>query len=143
MTQPIFRLVENTFYLEDNFESSEDYRATQLLLKLLAEEKGYIEENYTFNFKYTSDEIYNNIRDMGKKLIYKDTEYHTYSCTGKKTELKRLEYKENQNLEDRFKMQRLYGDELPKYKDEDIEIDKYIVDDGMNLIYVIEVYEKS
>ena len=58
MTQPIFRLVENTFYLEDNFESSEDYRATQLLLKLLAEENGYIEENYTFNFKYTSDEIY-------------------------------------------------------------------------------------
>ena len=58
MTQPIFRLVENTFYLEDNFESSEDYRATQLLLKSLAEEKGYIEENYTFNFKFTSDEIY-------------------------------------------------------------------------------------
>ena len=58
MTQPIFRLVENTFYLEDNFESSEDYRATQLLLKLLAEEKGYIEENYTFNFKFISDEIY-------------------------------------------------------------------------------------
>ena len=58
MTQPIFRLVENIFYLEDNFESSEDYRATQLLLKLLAEEKGYIEENYTFNFKFTSDEIY-------------------------------------------------------------------------------------
>ena len=52
MIQPIFRLVENTFYLEDNFESSEDYRATQLLLKLLAE------ENYTFNFKFTSDEIY-------------------------------------------------------------------------------------
>ena len=58
MTQPIFRLVENTFYLEDNFESSEDYRATQLLLKSLAEEKGYIEEDYTFNFKFTSDEIY-------------------------------------------------------------------------------------
>ena len=58
MTQPIFRLVENTFYLEDNFESSEDYRATQLLLKSLAEEKGYTEENYTFNFKFTSDEIY-------------------------------------------------------------------------------------
>ena len=58
MTQPIFRLVENTFYLEDNFESSEDYRATQLLLKSLAEEKGYAEENYTFNFKFTSDEIY-------------------------------------------------------------------------------------
>ena len=57
MTQPIFRLVENTFYLEDNFESSEDFRATQLLLKLLAEENGYIEENYTFNFKFTSDEI--------------------------------------------------------------------------------------
>ncbi len=80
---------------------------------------------------------------MGKKLIYKDTEYHTYSCTGKKTELKRLEYKENQNLEERFKMQRLYGYELPKYKDEDIEIDKYIVNDGVNLIYVIEVYEKT
>jgi hypothetical protein len=48
---------------------------------------------------------------MEKKLIYKDTEYHTYSCIGKKTELKRLEYKENSNLEERFKMQRLYGDE--------------------------------
>ena len=58
MIQPIFRLVENTFYLENNFESSEDYRATQLLLKSLAEEKGYTEENYTFNFKFTSDEIY-------------------------------------------------------------------------------------
>ena len=58
MTQHIFRLVENTFYLEDNFETSEDYRATQLLLKSLAEEKGYTEENYTFNFKFTSDEIY-------------------------------------------------------------------------------------
>ena len=58
MTQPIFRLVENLFYLEDDFESSEDYRATQLLLKSLAEEKGYTEEDYTFNFKYTSDEIY-------------------------------------------------------------------------------------
>ena len=80
---------------------------------------------------------------MEKKLIYKDTEYHTYSCTRKETQLKRLEYKENQNLEDRFKMQRLYGDELPKYKDEDIEIDRYTVDDGMNLIYVIEVYEKA
>ena len=61
MTQPIFRLVENTFYLEDNFESSEDYRATQLLLKSLAEEKGYTEEDYTFNFKFTSDEIYHTI----------------------------------------------------------------------------------
>ena len=29
MTQPIFRLVENTFYLEDNFESSEDYAASK------------------------------------------------------------------------------------------------------------------
>ena len=58
MTQPIFRLVENTFYLEDNFESSEDYRATQLLLKSLAEEKGYTEGDYTFNFKFTSYEIY-------------------------------------------------------------------------------------
>ena len=80
---------------------------------------------------------------MEKKLIYKDTEYHTYSCIGKKTEIKRLEYKENYTLEERFKMQRLYGDELPKYKVEDIEIDKYIVDDGINLIYVIEVYEKT
>ena len=58
MTQPIFRLVENTFYLDDNFESSEDYRATQLLLKLLAEEKGYTEDNFIFNFKVISDEIY-------------------------------------------------------------------------------------
>ena len=58
MTQPIFRLVENTFYLEDNFESSEDYRATQLLLKSLAEEKCYTEDNFTFNFKVISDEIY-------------------------------------------------------------------------------------
>ena len=58
MTQPIFRLVENTFYLEDNFKSSEDYRATQLLLKSLAEEKGYTEDNFTFNFKVISDEIY-------------------------------------------------------------------------------------
>ena len=40
-------------------------------------------------------------------------------------------------------MQRLYGDELSKYKDEDIEIDRYTIDDGMNLIYVIEVYEKA
>ena len=78
---------------------------------------------------------------MEKKLIFKDTEYHTYNCTGKKTEIKRLEYKENYNLEERFKMQRLYGDELSKYKDEDIEIDRYTVDDGMNLIYVIEVYQ--
>ena len=80
---------------------------------------------------------------MGKKLIYRDTEYHTYSCTEKKTEIKRLEYNENSNLEERFKMQRLYGDELSKYKDEDIEIDRYTIDDGMNLIYVIEVYEKA
>ena len=80
---------------------------------------------------------------MEKRLIYKDTEYHTYSCTCKKTEIKRLEYKENYNLEERFKMQRLYGDELSKYKDEDIEIDRYTIDDGMNLIYVIEVYEKA
>ena len=78
---------------------------------------------------------------MWKKLIYKDTEHHTYSCTGERTEIKRLEYKENSNLEERFKMQRLYGDELSKYKDEDIEIDRYTIDDGMNLIYVIEVYQ--
>ena len=58
MTQPIFRLVENSFYLEYNFESSEDYRATKLLLKSLAEEKGYTEDNFTFNFKVISDEIY-------------------------------------------------------------------------------------
>ena len=80
---------------------------------------------------------------MEKKLIYKDTEYHTYSCNGEITELKRLEYKENYNLEERFKMQRLYSDELSKYKDEDIEIYRYTIDDGMNLIYVIEVYEKK
>ena len=80
---------------------------------------------------------------MEKRLIYKDTEYHNYNCTGERTEIKRLEYEENSNLEERFKMQRLYGDELSKYKDEDIEIDRYIVDDGMNLIYVIEVYEKA
>ena len=58
MTQPIFRLVENLFYLEDKFESSEDYRATKLILKSLAEEKGYTEDNFTFNFKVISDEIY-------------------------------------------------------------------------------------
>ena len=58
MTQPIFRLVENTFYLEDNFEQSFEYSETKELLKSLAEEKGYTEENYTFNFKFTSDEIY-------------------------------------------------------------------------------------
>ena len=58
MTQPIFRLVENSFYLEKNFEQSFEYSEVKELLKSLAEEKGYIEENYTFNFKYTSDEIY-------------------------------------------------------------------------------------
>ena len=58
MTQPIFRLVENSFYLEDNFEQSFEYSEVKELLKSLAEEKGYAEENYTFNFKYTSDEIY-------------------------------------------------------------------------------------
>lgn len=35
MTQPIFRLVENTFYLEDNFESSEDYGLKQKKANLL------------------------------------------------------------------------------------------------------------
>lgn len=58
MTQPIFRLVENTFYLEKNFENSEDYESTKLLLKSRAEEIGYTEENYTLKFKVTSDEIY-------------------------------------------------------------------------------------
>ena len=58
MTQPIFRLVENSFYLEENFEQSFEYSEVKELLKSLAEEKGYTEENYTFNFKYTSDEIY-------------------------------------------------------------------------------------
>ena len=58
MTQPIFRLVENSFYLEENFEQSLEYSEVKELLKSLAEEKGYTEENYTFNFKYTSDEIY-------------------------------------------------------------------------------------
>ena len=58
MTQPIFRLVENSFYLEENFEQSFEYSEVKELLKSLAEEKGYTEENYTFNFKFTSDEIY-------------------------------------------------------------------------------------
>ena len=58
MTQPIFRLVENSFYLEENFEQSFEYSEVKELLKSLAEEKGFTEENYTFNFKYTSDEIY-------------------------------------------------------------------------------------
>ena len=58
MTQPIFRLVENSFYLEENFEQSFEYSEVKELLKSLAEEKGYTEENYTFNFKFISDEIY-------------------------------------------------------------------------------------
>ena len=58
MTQPIFRLVENSFYLEENFDESFEYSEVKELLKSLAEEKGYTEENYTFNFKFTSDEIY-------------------------------------------------------------------------------------
>ena len=58
MTQPIFSLVENSFYLEENFEQSFEYSEVKELLKSLAEEKGYTEEDYTFNFKYTSDEIY-------------------------------------------------------------------------------------
>ena len=58
MRQPIFRLVENSFYLEENFEQSFEYSEVKELLKSLAEEKGYTEENYTFNFKFTSDEIY-------------------------------------------------------------------------------------
>ena len=58
MTQPIFRLVENSFYLEENFEQSFEYSEVKELLKSLAEEKGSTEENYTFNFKFTSDEIY-------------------------------------------------------------------------------------
>ena len=58
MTQPIFRLVENSFYLEENFDESFEYSEVKELLKSLAEEKGYTEEDYTFNFKFTSDEIY-------------------------------------------------------------------------------------
>ena len=58
MTQPIFRLVENSFYLEENFDESFGYSEVKELLKSLAEEKGYAEEDYTFNFKFTSDEIY-------------------------------------------------------------------------------------
>ena len=58
MTQPIFRLVENSFYLEENFGESFEYSEVKELLKSLAEEKGFTEENYTFNFKFTSDEIY-------------------------------------------------------------------------------------
>ena len=58
MTQPIFRLVENSFYLEENFDESFEYSEVKELLKSRAEEKGYAEEDYTFNFKFTSDEIY-------------------------------------------------------------------------------------
>ena len=58
MTQPIFRLVENSFYLEENFDESFEYSEVKELLKSRAEKEGYTEENYTFNFKYTSDEIY-------------------------------------------------------------------------------------
>ena len=58
MTQPIFRLVENSFYLEENFDESFEYSEVKELLKSIAEKEGYTEENYTFNFKYTSDEIY-------------------------------------------------------------------------------------
>lgn len=71
MTQPIFRLVENSFYLEDNFEQSFEYSEVKELLKSLAEEKGYTEENYTFNFKYTSDEIYYTVTlEIWKKYYY-------------------------------------------------------------------------
>ena len=58
MTQPIFRLVENSFYLEENFDESFEYSEVKELLKSLAEEKGYTEDNFTFNFKVISDEIY-------------------------------------------------------------------------------------
>ena len=58
MTQPIFRLVENSFYLEENFDESFEYSEVKELLKSRAEKEGYAEENYTFNFKFTSDEIY-------------------------------------------------------------------------------------
>jgi len=58
MTQPIFRLVENSFYLEENFNESFEYSEVKELLKSRAEKEGYKEEDYTFNFKFTSDEIY-------------------------------------------------------------------------------------
>ena len=58
MTQPIFRLVENSFYLEENFDESFEYSEVKELLKSRAEEKGYTEDNFTFNFKVISDEIY-------------------------------------------------------------------------------------
>ena len=58
MTQPIFRLVENSFYLEENFNESFEYSEVKELLKSRAEKEGYTEENYAFNFKFTSDEIY-------------------------------------------------------------------------------------
>ena len=58
MIQPIFRLVENSFYLEDNFEQSLEYLDIKKLLKSRAEEEGYTEENFKFNFNVTSDEIY-------------------------------------------------------------------------------------
>ena len=58
MIQPIFRLVENSFYLEENFEQSLEYLDIKKLLKSRAEEEGYTEDNFTFNFNVTSDEIY-------------------------------------------------------------------------------------
>ena len=58
MIQPSFRLVENSFYLEENFEQSLEYLDIKNLLKSRAEEEGYTEDNFTFNFKVTSDEIY-------------------------------------------------------------------------------------
>ena len=58
MTQPIFRLVENSFYLEENFNESFEYSEVKELLKSRAEKEGYTTENHTFNFKFTSDEIY-------------------------------------------------------------------------------------
>ena len=61
MTQPIFRLVENSFYLEENFNESFEYSEVKELLKSRAEKEGYTEENYIFNFKFKSDEIYHTI----------------------------------------------------------------------------------
>ena len=71
MTQPIFRLVENSFYLEENFDESFEYSEVKELLKSRAEKECYTEEDYIFNFKYTSDEIYYTIKlEIWKKHYY-------------------------------------------------------------------------
>ena len=59
MTQPIFRLVENSFYLEENFNESFEYSEVKELLKSRAEKEGYTEENYAFNFTTSKGDLLN------------------------------------------------------------------------------------